>query len=82
MAQPQKVMQRQQIEQQLVLNRAKLQEIEEGLQTLTAERNAAEKQVWAAQAALEGYDLGYTAGQVAAAQAKQAETPPVENKEN
>jgi len=62
MAQPVQVtrtVQREQIEQQLVLNRAKLQELTEQLDQLTEAHEAVEQQVIAAKAALEGFDLGY-----------------------
>ena len=63
MAQPQvqvtRIVQREQIEQQLVLNRAKLQELTEQLDQLTEQHEAIEQQVIAAKAALEGFDLGY-----------------------
>lgn len=61
MTQPQvqRAVQRQQIESQLTLNRAKLQEIQEQLDLLTEQREAVEQQVIAAKAALEGFDLGY-----------------------
>jgi len=62
MAQPvqvTRIVQREQIEQQLVLNRAKLQEIGEQLDALTEQHDVIEQQVIAAKAALEGFDLGY-----------------------
>jgi len=77
MAQPQRIVQREQLEQQLVLNRARFQEIDEQLDQLTEQREAAEQQVIALKAALEGYDLGYAKAEhdraVAEAQAQEAE---------
>jgi len=76
-AEPQRIVQRTQLEQQLILNRARLQEIDEQLDQLTEQREAAEQQVVAVKAALEGYDLGYAKAEhdraVAEAQAQEAE---------
>lgn len=82
-SQVQQIVQREQIEHQLVLNRAHLQEIEENLATLTEQRKVAKVQIASAKTALEGYDMGYIAGQHAGpAGAKQAKTLPIENEEN
>lgn len=86
MAKPQvqmtRVIQRETIEQQLVANRARLQEIQEQLDLLEEQREAAEQQVVAAKAALEGFDLGYAqhGREVEAEQAAEKEATKAEKK--
>ena len=74
--QGEQIVQRQQVEQQLLANRAQLQSLQEQVESLVTQRDDATRQVLAAQAALQGYDMGY-----AAAQGAQAETPPANDEE-
>lgn len=61
---------RAQIEQQLVMSRAKLQETAQQLEQLNAQHDGLEQQVVAALAAIEGWNLGYAFAQVEAAEAE------------
>ena len=70
MAQPTQttqIVQRTQIQQQLVLTRAQLQEATQKLEQLTEQRESLEQQVIAQLGALEGFDLGFNCAQAAAA---------------
>jgi hypothetical protein len=59
MAQPQRIISKQEIERQLTANRANLQALNEQADVLDVAITEGEKQVIAAKAALEGWDLGY-----------------------
>jgi len=63
---------RAQIEQQLVMNRAKLQETTQQLEQLTEQRDSLEQQVVAALAAIEGWNMGHAFAQTEAAEAERA----------